>query len=161
MSTQENIFLQSYATAEDEAAALRELLGLEPIPDTSGAGPDEYGLRGPAAKSDGVLGYVIQPNDLAVHDGGPEDAQAFDRYPIEIDIWLGRDEAAQLAEARVVFDRLVQARPEVPMLLCHDLDLLVAAYRPGHGVHEFPAGTTVDATDVSEWHPWVAVDQEA
>lgn len=161
MSEQENIFLRSSATAAEEAVRLRDLLGLEPIPDTTGAGPDEYGLRGPALSGEGVLGYVIQPNDLAVRDAAPDEAQAIDSYPIEIDIWLGRDEAAQRAEARAVFDRLVAARPEVPMLLCHDLDLLVAAYRPGHGVYEFPDGTTVDAPDAAEWQPWVAADQEA
>ncbi|MGW7683057.1 hypothetical protein ACWGID_20150 [Kribbella sp. NPDC054772] len=156
MSEQENIFLQSSATAEEEATGLRELLGLEPIPDTSGAGPDEFGLRGPAATVDGVLGYIVQPNDLVVE----EDAQATDHYPIEIEIWLGNDEAVQRHEARLVFDRLVAARPDVPMLLCHDLDVLVAAYRPGQGVHEFPAGTTVDAPDAAQWRPWVVAGQE-
>ena len=155
MSTQENIFLQSGAAAADEAKLLRELLELEPIPDTTGAGPDEHGLRGPARTVDGVLGYVIQPNDNVEPDPTPETAQAFDAYPIEIDIWLGRDEAAQLQEARLIFDRLVEARPDVPMLLCHDLDVLVAAYRPGQGVHEFPAGTTVDAPHAGQWRDWV------
>jgi hypothetical protein len=156
MSEQENIFLQSSATAEQEATRLRELLGLEPIPDTSAAGPDEFGLRGPAATVEGVLGYIVQPNDLVAE----EDAQATDSYPIEIDIWLGRDEAVQRHEARLVFDRLVAARPDVPMLLCHDLDVLVAAYRPGQGVHEFPAGTTVDLPHAAQWRPWVVAGQE-
>jgi hypothetical protein len=151
MADQENIFLQSSATAAEEAKLLQELLGLEPIPDTTGAGPDEHGLRGPARTVDGVLGFVIQPNDLA----GPDTAQAFDTYPIEIDIWLGRDEVVQMREARLVFDRLVEARPDVPMLLCHDLDLVVAAYRPGRGVHDFPAGTTVDGPDAAQWRDWV------
>ncbi len=155
MADQENIFLQSSATAEDEATLLRELLGLEPIPDNSGAEADEYGLRGPAATVDGVLGFVIQPNDLVSQDPAPGEAQAIDKYPIMIDIWLGRDEAVQMKEARLVFDRLVEARPDVPMLLCHDLDLLVAAYRPGRGVHEFPAGTTIDAPDADQWSDWV------
>ncbi|GAB2645469.1 hypothetical protein [Kribbella swartbergensis] len=155
MSEQENIFLRSSATAEEAATVLRELLDLEPIPDTSGAGPDEHGLRGPARTVEGVLGFVIQPNDLAAPDRGTDDVQAIDGYPIEIDIWLGRDEVVQLKEARLVFDRLVEARPDVPMLLCHDLDLVVAAYLPGRGVHEFPAGTTVDAPDAEKWREWV------
>jgi hypothetical protein len=155
MSTQENIFLQSGAAAGDEAKLLRDLLELEPIPDTTGAGPDEYGLRGPARTVDGVLGYAIQPNHHVEPDPGPENAQAFDTYPIEIDIWLGRDEAVQLQEARLVFDRLVEARPDVPMLLCHDLGRLVAAYLPGRGVHEFPVGTTMDAPDADQWRDWV------
>lgn len=151
MADQENIFLQSSATAAEEAKLLGDLLGLEPIPDTSGAGPDEHGLRGPARTVDGVLGFIIQPNDLA----GPNTSQAIDTYQIEIDIWLGRDEEVQMREARLVFDRLVEARPDVPMLLCHDLDVLVAAYRPGQGVQEFPDGTTIDAPDADQWRDWV------
>lgn len=155
MADQENIFLLSSATAEEEAASLQELLGLEPIPDTSGAGPDEFGLRGPAATVKGVLGYIIQPNDLVSPDPRPGEEQAIDRYPIEIDIWLGRDEVVQQKEARLVFERLIEARPDVPMLLCHDLDLLVAAYVPGQGVQEFPDGTTIDAPDAERWREWV------
>ncbi|MFI6676952.1 hypothetical protein [Kribbella sp. NPDC050470] len=162
MATRENIFLQSGSTAAEEATLLAGLLGLEPIPDTSGAGPDEYGLRGPARTVDGVLGFVIQPNYHVEPDPEPEDVQAIDAYPIEIDIWLGRDEVAQAQEARLVFDRLVQARPQVPMLLCHELGRLVAAYLPGRGVREFPAGTTMDAADAGQWHGWVLdlADQE-
>lgn len=155
MATRENIFMQSGSTAEEEARLLTGLLGLEPIPDTSGAGPDEHGLRGPARTVDGVLGYVIQPNYHIEPDPEPEDVQAIDTYPIEVDIWLGRDEVVQAREARLVFDRLVEARPQTPMLLCHDLGGLVAAYVPARGVHEFPAGTTMDAADAHEWRDWV------
>ena len=155
MATQENIFLQSGSTAQDEARLLTDVLGLEPIPNTSGAGPDEYGLRGPARTVDGVLGFVVQPNHHVEPDPEPEDVQVIDTYPIEIDIWLGRDEAVQAQEARLVFDRLVQVRPEVPMLLCHELDRLVAAYLPGRGVREFPAGTTIDAPHAAQWREWV------
>jgi hypothetical protein len=161
MSTRENIFLQSAAAVADEAKLLQELLGLEPIPDTTGARPDQHGLRGPARTVDGVLGYVIQPNHHVEVDPEPEDVQAIDSYPVEIDIWLGRDQAAQSQEARLVFDQLVAARPEVPMLLCHDLDELVAAYRPGKGVHEFPAGTSMDAPDAGQWREWVPSGQES
>ena len=155
MATQQNIFLQSGSTAQDEARQLTDVLGLEPIPNTSGAGPDEFGLRGPARTVDGVLGFVVQPNRHVEPDPEPDDVQAIDSYPIEIDIWLGRDEAVQAQEARLVFDRLVQARPAVSMLLCHELDRLVAAYLPGRGVHEFPAGTTIDALHAGQWREWV------
>jgi hypothetical protein len=155
MAVQENIFLQSGSTAQDAARLLTDVLGLEPIPDTSGAGPDEYGLRGPARTVDGVLGFVIQPNYHVEPNPAPEDVQAIDKYPIEIDIWLGRDEVVQLLEARLVFDRLVEVRPDVPILLCHELGRLVAAYRPGRGVHEFPAGTTIDAPHAGQWREWV------
>jgi hypothetical protein len=155
MATQENIFVQSASTTEDETKFLQDLLGLEPIANQSAAEPDEYGLQGPALTGDGVLGFVIQPNHHVEPDPEPEDLQAIDKYPIEIDIWLGRDLAAQRKEARAVFDRLIEARPDVPMLLCHELTLLIAAYRPGRGIQEFPAGTTMDAPDADQWSDWV------
>jgi hypothetical protein len=155
MATRENIFLQSGSTVQDEAKLLQDLLGLEPIPDTSGAGPDQHGLRGPARSGAGVVGFVVQPNHHVELDPEPEDVQAIDTYPIEIDIWLGRDEVVQAQEARLVFDQLVEVRPDVPMLLCHDLGRLVAAYLPGRGVHEFSAGTTMDAPDAHQWRDWV------
>ncbi|MFG1909946.1 hypothetical protein [Kribbella sp. NPDC048928] len=155
MSTQENLFLRSRLTTSDEARALQELLALEPIPNASETEPDEYGLRGPARTVDGVVGYLIQPNHHTVPDPGPEDRQAIDGYPVQIDIWLGRSGVTQPAEARAVFDRLVRERPETPMLLCHDLDVLIAAYRPGRAVQEFAAGTTIDAPDIDQWRDWV------
>lgn len=156
MAARENIFLQSGSAAQDEAKLLQELLGLEPIPNQSGARPDQYGLRGPAGTVDGgVLGFVIQPNHHVVPDPEPEDVQAIDSYPIEVDIWLGRDEVVQQQEARLIFDRLVDLRPDTPMLLCHDLGRLVAAYLPDRGVHAFPAGTTMDADDAEQWRDWV------
>jgi hypothetical protein len=155
MAARENIFLQSSSQVRDEAKVLADLLALEPIPDQSGAGPDEFGLRGPARSVDGVVGFVVQPNHHVEPDPAPEDIQAIDTYPIEIDLWLPSDRAAQAQEARLVFDRLVEVRPDVPMLLCHDLGQLVAAYRPGRGVHEFPAGTSMDAPDAGQWREWV------
>lgn len=155
MSTQENVFLRSRAAISDEARALQVLLSLEPIPNASDAEPDEYGLRGPARTVDGTVGYLVQPNYHAVPDPEPEDRQAIDGFPVQIDIWLGRSGETQPAEARAVFDRLVRERPEIPMLLCHDLDVLIAAYRPGRGVQEFAAGTTIDAPDIDLWRDWV------
>jgi hypothetical protein len=156
MAARENIFLLATWSVPDEVKALAGILGLEAIPDTSSAGPDQYGLRGPAQTVEGgVLGYLIQPNRHAEPDPAPEDVQAIDGFQIEVDIWLGNDEAAQQREARLVFDRLVAARPETGMALCHDLDLLVAAYRPGYGVFDFPPGTTVDAEHAELWRGWV------
>lgn len=160
MAERENIFLRSVLAVQDEANALQELLGLEPIPNQAGARPGQHGLRGKAGAVDGTLGYLVQPNGHVDPEAAPDEVQAFDNYPVEIDIWLGSRGPEQAQEARAVFDRLVAERPDVPMLLCHDLDLLVAAYLPGRGVHEFPPGTTVDAPDAEQWRPWVAAGQE-
>lgn len=155
MSTQENLFLHSRLAISDEARTLQGLLGLEPIPEGSDADPDEYGLRGAARTVDGVAGYLIRPNHHTVADPEPEDRQAIDGYPVQIDIWLGRSGETQPAEARAVFDALVRQRPDTAMLLCHDLGLLIAAYRPGQPVHEFGPGTTIDAPDIDQWRDWV------
>jgi hypothetical protein len=155
MAARENIFLLSGTTVPDEVKVLADVLALEPIPDTTGAGPNQYGLRGPARTVEGVLGFLIQPNLHAEPNPAAEDIQAIDGFQLEVDIWLGSDEAAQRQEARLVFDHLVAARPDVGMALCHDLDELVAAYRPGYGVFDFPPGTTVDAPDAEQWRGWV------
>jgi hypothetical protein len=155
MGDRENLFLQTGASVQAEAELLQRLLGLEPIPNTGGAAPDEIGLRGPARTVDGKVGYEVQPNTYAEIDPEPDDVQVFDSYPVVIDIWLGKDEGTQAQEARLVFDELVEARLEVPMLISHNLDRLVAAYLPGKGVYEFPADTSVDAPHSDRWSPWV------
>ncbi|MEU0091546.1 hypothetical protein [Kribbella sp. NPDC006257] len=154
MSDREFLFLKTAATVEDEAGVLRDLLGLEPIPHQATAGEDEFGLRGPARTVDGTLGFVVHPNGFAEIDPDPGDIQVFDAYEVQIDIWLGSRGPQQQAEARVVFDHLVAHRPDVPMLLCHNPDWLIAAYLPGRGVHDFPPGTSVDAPDAEQWRDW-------
>ena len=88
MAAQENIFLQSGWTAQDEARLLTDVLGLEPIPDTSGAGPDEFW---PARSGPGPsTAYWDSWSSRSPRRAGPgAGRRPGDRHlPIEIDIWL-------------------------------------------------------------------------
>ncbi|HLT61307.1 MAG TPA: hypothetical protein VK020_08955 [Microlunatus sp.] len=114
------------------------------------------GLRAPARTADCAVGYLVRPNGHATRDPQPGERQGFDGYPIEISIRLGSCGSDQLREAQLIFDELIRARADLPMLLCHDLDILVAAYRPDRGQHEFPPDTTVDEFHTHRWLDQVA-----
>jgi hypothetical protein len=156
MSDVENIFLGTDVPLRQVADEwLVPLLGLEPLSDGLDS-EEEIGLRGRAAGADGSLVILVRRNDYAELDPAPDEVQAFDSYPIEIAIRYGaKVEAVQQQEARLVFDKLVASRPDVPMLLVHDLDILVAAHSPGAGTQYFAEKVTVDAPDQSHWRPWV------
>ena len=155
MSEVENIFLGTDASVRQVAEWLESLLGLELMPDEP-VDKDRIGLRGRAATADGWLGVLVRRNGYAEVDPQPDEVQAFDTYPIEIAIQYGsKDEVVQRDEARIAFEKLVAARPDVPMLLVHDLDLLQAAFLPDAGTHYFPEPPTVDAPDQPRWQPWV------
>lgn len=156
MSDVENIFLgvdvPHRLVAEDW---LTPLLGLEALPDGLDS-EDEIGLSGRAMGTDGWLVYLVRRNGYAEVDPEPDEVQAFDRYPVEIEISLrAKDRSMQEQQARLVFDQLVEARGEVPMLLVHDLDVLVAAHLPGLGTEYFGEMVTVDAPDQDKWRGWV------
>ena len=105
---------------------------------------------------DGTLGFELQPNLFSEENPDPEDVQAFDGYPVQIAIWLGGLGPTQRQEGRLVFDLFVEGRAEVPILLGHTLDRLIAAYLPGRGVYEFPPDTSVDAPHAGRRKDWVA-----
>lgn len=155
MGTVESIFIETAESVEEVAGWLTDLFGLELIPEQSGR-PDEIGLRGRAATVDGWLGFLVQPNRHAEIDPALDEVQAIDPYQIEIDIWYGgRTEDIQQREVKLVFDKLIEDRADLAMLLCHEVTMLVAAYRPDRGAHQFESGTTLDAPDVETWRPWV------
>ncbi|MEV0289987.1 hypothetical protein AB0H36_38160 [Kribbella sp. NPDC050820] len=142
------------ATAESPgqvARWLREVAGCE------GGSVDGAAvrMRVRATTVDEWLGVVAQPNGYVEVDPEPEDVQALDPYAIEIQVRGGRREAILHAEARLIFDKLVTSRPDLPMLLVHNLDTLVAAHLPGVGTHTFDERITPDAADVDSWRPWV------
>lgn len=156
MADDDSIFLDADGSVEQVAGWVAAALGLEPIPgESDDAG--EIGLRGRAATvDDGWLGFLVHRNWHAQAAPEPEEVQAVDRYPIQIDVWYGaKDEAVQRDEAWLVFGRLVEARPDVAMLLSHNLTFLVAAHLPGSGIHDFDSETTLDAPDQDKWRSWV------
>ncbi|WP_020391351.1 hypothetical protein [Kribbella catacumbae] len=156
MSTVESIFLGTDLPVQQVLDDwLVPLFGLESVPDEPPEG-EEFYVRGRAIDADGWLGFVVRPNGYAAVAPEPDDVQAFDAYPLEIAVRYGaRIEGVQEQQARLVFEKLVEARPDVPMLLVHDLDRLVGAHLPGGGTQYWPEPPTVDAPDQDKWRSWV------
>jgi hypothetical protein len=156
MSTVENIFLGTELPVREVVEDwLMPLFGLETVPEEPPVG-EEFYVRGRAVGVDGWLGFTVRPNGHVEVDPAPEDIQAIDAYPVEISIRYGsRIEGVQEQQARLIFEKLVEARADVPMLLVHDLDLLVAAHLPGVGTQYWVEPPTVDAPDQDKWRAWV------
>jgi hypothetical protein len=157
MSERENIFLATAEKPSQFSRVLVDRFGLEYMPGMDPRASEDLGLRGRALTADGLIALNPYPNTFVDPNAEPDEVQAFDAYPLQIDLWLPRPRpiAAQEAEARAWFDRLTAARPDLPMLLVHDVNLLRAAYLPGKPVHEFPPDTSVDVPDIQAWLPWV------
>jgi hypothetical protein len=86
MSDVENIFLSADVPLLQVAQEwLAVPLGLEPMPDELDT-DEEIGLRGRAVGTDGWLVYLVRRNGYAEVDPEPDEVQAFDRYPVEIEI---------------------------------------------------------------------------
>jgi hypothetical protein len=151
MATDESIFLQVEDRPEQVAEWLTSVLPFERLP-AAEDGSGEVVIRASATTVDAWLGVVVDRNSYGSQEG--EDPQAIDAYPIEIGIRFKPEDVLR-REARLIFDKLVEARPEVPMLLVHDLDLLVAAHLPGAGTEYFGETVTVDAPDRDKWAAWV------
>lgn len=150
MATDESIFLQLDESPEQVAEWLVAVLSFERL----SGGQDEVVLRGAAATVDGWLRVEVGRNIYVSPDAGHDEVQAIDAYPIEIGIRYKPDEILR-REARLAFDKLVDVRPEVPMLLVHEVTILDAAHLPGVGTQYFAEPVTVDAPDQDKWRPWV------
>jgi hypothetical protein len=157
MSARENIFVAGANKPSQLARLLVDRFGLEYMGAEATQDPEDVGLHGHALTIDGFVGLAIYPNTFVDPNAAPDEVQAFDAYPVQIDLWLPRPvvEGAQEVEARAWFDRLVPAWPDLPMLLVNDVTLLYAAYLPGKPVHDFPVDTSVDFPDIEAWLPWV------
>jgi hypothetical protein len=152
MATDESIFLQLDEDPGQVAEWLAAVLPLERL--SGGQDEDEIALRGRAATVDGWLRMSVSRNIYVSPDAGPDEVQAIDAYPIEIGVRFKPDEVLR-REARLAFDKLVDARPEVPMLLVHEVTILDAAHLPGTGTQYFDDPVTVDAPDHDKWRDWV------
>ncbi|MGC7100910.1 hypothetical protein ACPZ19_40080 [Amycolatopsis lurida] len=155
MGHYEYLYLDSTTPIAGEADWIMRELGFELIP-VQGGDPEEIGLRGPASTVDGLVGLAVGHNYSALPDPEPDEVQAIDAYRVEIEFWYRRrDTEEQRREARVLFDRLVAARPSTSMLLTFGTCHLAASWSPRHGLREFPAGTLIYAPDIDRWQPWV------
>lgn len=156
MATSDNVFLATDESVADVAGWVAGVLGLEPVTDVE-LKPGELLFRAAAQSVQRDLGVLVSANKFAEIDPEPDEIQAIDRYPIDLSIRLvGRkDEELQFAETRTIFDRLVAARPDVPVLFVHNLDTLVAAHLPGARTHTFDPSISPDAPDSDTWRAWV------
>lgn len=150
MATFEELFIRRSGPIESEARALAEALGA-----TLTEHEGRIYLSRAAVDGVGKTGGEVYRNHFIYPE--PEDgAQAFDGYDTVFAIWTTeRSSTKQSSEAFHIFRELILKRPDIAMILTHDLDLIIAAYTPGLGTHEFPDGTTVDVDDESVWRPWV------
>ena len=156
MSTSDNVFVATEYSVTEAAGWLADVLGMEAVADSE-LKEDERLFRRSARTAAGELAVLVRANGFAVVDPEPDEVQALDRYPIDLSIRLvGRkDEALQLRETKAIFAELTAARPDVPVLLVHNLDTLVSAHLPGPGTHTFDPPITPDAPDIDTWRPWV------
>ena len=151
MSVVDSVFVAVAESPGQVGEWLREVAGTEVM----AVDGEAVRMRVRATTVDEWLGVVAQPNGYVEVDPEPEDIQALDPYAIEIQVRGGRREAILHAEARLIFDKLVTSRPDLPMLLVHNLDTLVAAHLPGVGTHTFNEQISPDAPDIDTWRPWV------
>ncbi|MEV6283416.1 hypothetical protein [Kribbella sp. NPDC051770] len=153
MAASDEVFLASDAPLADVAARVAVALGLEHM----GVVGAELQYRARGRSFDGWIGVFIGPND---HYPEPGEVQAMDRYPVLVDIQSRRLKETQPEEARLAFEVLTRELPDVPALLSHNLEQLVAASRPGVGMHYFGDGVWLDPPEVEPWAPWVLLGED-
>ncbi|TCC08588.1 hypothetical protein [Kribbella soli] len=156
MSTSDNVFVAAGDSVAEVAEWLADVLELEPVVDAD-LKDDERLFRRTTRTAAGTVAVRVRPNGFAVVDPEPDEIQAIDRYPIDLSIWLvgTKDEEWQLRETTAIFGDLVTARPDVPVLLVHNLDTLVSAHLPGAGTHTFDPPITPDVEDIDTWRSWI------
>jgi aminoglycoside phosphotransferase len=81
----------------------------------------------------------------------PGELQAMDAYPVMVDVQFRTHKPLQAEEARLAFEAIVAELPDVPALLLHNAEWLVASYLPGEPIHYFEASVTPDPEDLDIW----------
>ncbi|ADB33623.1 hypothetical protein Kfla_4605 [Kribbella flavida DSM 17836] len=153
MSSTDSIFLDVDGTPGQVAEWMVVFLGFEVV----GVEPERVVLRGRPAEAEGWLGVVVRRNGYVSPDPEPGEVQAIDGYGVEVSVkYDAKTEAVLHGETRRIFERLVDGHPGVPMVLCEELAILVAAHLPGAGTKYFDGEVTLDAPDVEVWRPWVS-----
>lgn len=149
MSDVDSVFLAVSESPAEVAAWVVDDIGAEVM----AAEGDVVRLRVRGANVDQWLGVVVQPNGYVEVDAEPDEVQAMDAYGIEVQVRGGG--TALRAEADLIFQKLVDRRSSVPMLLLTNLDTLVAAHLPEVGTHFFEEAISPDQPDLETWRPWV------
>ena len=150
MAASDGIFLAADEPVDVVARRVAKALGLEfmgVMPETG-----ELQYKGRGRTFDGWLGVFIGPNTF---EPEPGEVQAMDLYPVHVDVQSRGHKSAQAEETRLAFELLTVGLPEVPALLSHNVERLVAASRPGLGIHYFGEEVWLDPPEVEPWKPWV------
>ncbi|MDX2973675.1 hypothetical protein [Kribbella solani] len=151
MADSDQVFVVLEGELEVAAGRVAEVLGLELVGDLRDK-TGELQYKGRARSFDGVVGVYVGLNEY-LPDAG--ETQAMDRYPVVVDVQSRVRKDAQAEEARLAFEVLTDALADIPALLSHNVEFLVAAYLSGRGVHTFEADITLDEPDRPTWEPWV------
>jgi hypothetical protein len=114
------------------------------------------GEPGGGGQPDGVARLAVVRPDPYWPFYLPGEFLATDAYDIELRLRPPAETSggSYHPAARRLFQR-VCAELDAPALQVTDLDRLTAAYRPGHGSHQFPEGVTIEAVDADRWGDWV------
>ena len=151
MADSDEIFLALDEPLEVAAERVAAVLGLEFNGDLRAeTGELQYKVR--ARTFDGVIGVYIGLNTFEPES---DELQAMDGYAVVVDVQSRNRKDAQAEETRLAFESLVDALGDVPALLSHNVEILVAAHLPGRGTHAFAPGITLDDPDLDTWRPWV------
>ncbi|GAA1558724.1 hypothetical protein [Kribbella lupini] len=153
MANSDEVFLATDEPIEVVAARVAEVLGLTYLGQTNGR--FQYTRWGRVF--DGWIGVYVGVNDFWPEPG---EVQAMDLYPVRVEIQSRRRDGRQAEEARLAFEFLVEGLPEVPALLSRNLEVLVAASRPGVGTHYFGENVWLDPPEIEPWRPWVLLADE-
>jgi hypothetical protein len=151
MADSDEIFLAGDEALDVVAGRVAEVLGLEYLADMT-AQTGELQYKGRGRTFDGWLGVFIGPNTF---EPEPGEVQAMDLYPVHVDVQSRGHKSAQAEETRLAFELLTVGLPQVPALLSHNVERLVAASRPGLGIHYFGEDVWLDPPEVEPWKPWV------
>ncbi|MGW5193479.1 hypothetical protein ACWEOO_29805 [Kribbella sp. NPDC004138] len=154
MADSDEIFLALDEPLEAAAERIARVLDLEFNGDLR-AESGELQYKGRARTSDAIMAVYIGPN---IFEPEPDEVQAMDGYGVVVDVQFRTHKDAQAEEARLLFERLVGELGDVPALLSHNVEMLVAAYLPGRGTHTFQPRTTLDDPDLEVWRSWVVAD---
>lgn len=142
------IYLHTTRQPDDEAVSITGIIGGEVGED--GNGETSVNRRDRSGAS-WVGGEVTRNtfNELRDEYWEPQATDAYSVYfRIRGDRSVLEDETAR------IFDELVKGRPDTPMLLTHNLDLMDASYLPGRGVKHFPGGVSIYAEAEPVWRKW-------
>lgn len=147
LSTNEYLFFRTSLSLKDASEAIGVALEME-----HGHNGLHY-FVGSDTGFGGIPHYVggeLEHNIYSSPDD-PDDREVFDGYPLVWEVWRSKtDEQTQMRVARMIFDEIVDTL-RWPVVLVHNLDLLVATWEPGRGIRDFPPDTSVDAEHEHIW----------